>query len=416
MSEPIPEELLSAYLDGELSSEELVRVEQHLEQDAESRRTLAELHEIRDALKSLPAETLTHDFAARIVGQIAASSRNVHANAAKVPDPTVRRAANRSRTRLATILAAVAAMIVIGAWGIRYLPAPKIASRPKEKTLDPQQESRAEAVASESLADDKMILDSVASHVELELAKPPAAADVESLASSPPTQPLREAINSAKPERTSRKLANSSAGEAESDYGLVVDFQLDTTQSVELAKTWGQWKSPVAPTTSEDVVTEYVVVGTHREIAQLLAGVPAKSSRISGPSMAEFDRRGLSFYTVPRSDEVLAESSSQSLLAEDSDAFAGGPRAADLPTLNLNQQNASRARTITSPTPATPSIASQRVSASGLGKSSTTEVDGESREAKANVSDAGVTEESPFTAGKQAEPRIRVLVRVRLAQ
>jgi anti-sigma factor RsiW len=49
-----PEELLSAYLDGEVTAEERARVDAHLAESAEWRAVLEEVRETRDLLQGLP--------------------------------------------------------------------------------------------------------------------------------------------------------------------------------------------------------------------------------------------------------------------------------------------------------------------------------------------------------------------------
>jgi anti-sigma factor RsiW len=62
-----PDELISAYLDGELSPAEKVRVEEQLMDSAEHRRLFEELKSLRRSLQALPAESLGEDFAARVL-------------------------------------------------------------------------------------------------------------------------------------------------------------------------------------------------------------------------------------------------------------------------------------------------------------------------------------------------------------
>jgi hypothetical protein len=62
-----PDELISAYLDGELSPAEKVRVEEQLMDSPEHRRLFEELKSLRRSLQSLPAESLDDDFAARVL-------------------------------------------------------------------------------------------------------------------------------------------------------------------------------------------------------------------------------------------------------------------------------------------------------------------------------------------------------------
>src|SRR5687767_15084530 len=56
------DELVSAYLDGELASEELALVEERLRTNPRARRLLEEMRELSAAFKSLPRETLGRDL------------------------------------------------------------------------------------------------------------------------------------------------------------------------------------------------------------------------------------------------------------------------------------------------------------------------------------------------------------------
>ncbi len=67
MNEQLPDELISAYLDGELTSEEQTQVEQLLVDSAEHRQTFEELRALRNSLQSLPSFGLGDDFADRVV-------------------------------------------------------------------------------------------------------------------------------------------------------------------------------------------------------------------------------------------------------------------------------------------------------------------------------------------------------------
>jgi len=65
---PIPDdELLSAYLDGELSADERLRVERLLAELPESRQMLDELRALRSTLEAVPRYRLEDDFAARVL-------------------------------------------------------------------------------------------------------------------------------------------------------------------------------------------------------------------------------------------------------------------------------------------------------------------------------------------------------------
>jgi anti-sigma factor RsiW len=61
------DELISAYLDGELSGEELLRAEQLLATQPESRQLLEELTALRASLQGLPRQSLERGFADRVL-------------------------------------------------------------------------------------------------------------------------------------------------------------------------------------------------------------------------------------------------------------------------------------------------------------------------------------------------------------
>ncbi len=55
-------DLLSAYMDGQISARELAAVEKRLQTDPEARRALAELRQMHATLRALPARKLPHHF------------------------------------------------------------------------------------------------------------------------------------------------------------------------------------------------------------------------------------------------------------------------------------------------------------------------------------------------------------------
>ena len=62
-----PDELVSAYLDGELSPAEKLRVEEQLMDSAEHRQLFEELKALRQGMQSLPQRKLDADFASRVL-------------------------------------------------------------------------------------------------------------------------------------------------------------------------------------------------------------------------------------------------------------------------------------------------------------------------------------------------------------
>ncbi len=69
MTSPFSDELISAYLDGELTAEEQTLVEKQLRGDAELRRMCDELRALRFTLQSLPAADPAEDLADRVLRQ-----------------------------------------------------------------------------------------------------------------------------------------------------------------------------------------------------------------------------------------------------------------------------------------------------------------------------------------------------------
>ncbi len=124
MPDSIPEEMLSAYLDGELSSSEREEVERALEHDGELRALLADLKRIRTEIQRLPRHELSIDFAKRVTEAAVASaqdrSRAVTPNDTSVdrggkPIPRPRTYASRVRMVVGTIATAAAIIVAISA-------------------------------------------------------------------------------------------------------------------------------------------------------------------------------------------------------------------------------------------------------------------------------------------------------------
>src|SRR4051794_2016738 len=67
MTREFPDELLSAFLDDELSPAERTQVEKHLAASEADRLLLAELKSLRSDVASLPQATVSPDFADRVV-------------------------------------------------------------------------------------------------------------------------------------------------------------------------------------------------------------------------------------------------------------------------------------------------------------------------------------------------------------
>ena len=111
MNEPksrIPDELLSAYLDGELSPAEQEWVDHALADDQGLQALLTELRQIRADLQRLPQHTLPPSFSDRVLQ----SCNKQDVNGSAVPPISVRA---RPR-RLVAALLAIAATVMIAAW------------------------------------------------------------------------------------------------------------------------------------------------------------------------------------------------------------------------------------------------------------------------------------------------------------
>jgi anti-sigma factor RsiW len=87
MNEPLSEELLSAYLDNELSDVERLRVEQWLADSPSHRRLLDDLQAIRRELQSLPKQSLDAGFSDRVLAAI--RERNAGDRPASSQSPAV---------------------------------------------------------------------------------------------------------------------------------------------------------------------------------------------------------------------------------------------------------------------------------------------------------------------------------------
>jgi len=70
MNEPFSEELLSAYLDGELPSDERLRVEEWLSASADHQKLFDDLQTIRRELQALPKQALDTGFSDRVLAAI----------------------------------------------------------------------------------------------------------------------------------------------------------------------------------------------------------------------------------------------------------------------------------------------------------------------------------------------------------
>ena len=104
----LPPDLLSAYLDGELTDAERAEVEVQLEQSAEWRAELAEVRAARDALRGLPARDAPDGFWDSVYAGVAADDDVV-----VVPITSARSQRLRRWGWIAASAAAVAAVVAV---------------------------------------------------------------------------------------------------------------------------------------------------------------------------------------------------------------------------------------------------------------------------------------------------------------
>ena len=117
MSRDFPDELLSAYLDGELSPDERAGVERHLASCEADRQLLDELRALRRDMAELPRATAKPGFAERVVKAALASPVQPAGVLSAVVPPR-----KRSRIALAAVIVATAACALLFA-RLWWLPA-----------------------------------------------------------------------------------------------------------------------------------------------------------------------------------------------------------------------------------------------------------------------------------------------------
>jgi hypothetical protein len=114
-NQPTPDfddELLSAYVDNELTPAERAAVEERLRTDERARQTLVELQRAADAVKSLPSRRLNRDLTANIWAAIDAAKAEEPAVIA-LPSRDVRRDSGYRRGLVWTALAIAAALLLM---------------------------------------------------------------------------------------------------------------------------------------------------------------------------------------------------------------------------------------------------------------------------------------------------------------
>jgi len=128
MTREFPDELLSAFLDGELSPDERAQVEKHLATSEADRLLLSELQALRSDVAALPPVAISPDFADRVVRSAVAEAEkhNPVAAAASLRPPVASRSSRRWLIGAAvTSAAALAAsiLLVLSSWR-RSIPSP----------------------------------------------------------------------------------------------------------------------------------------------------------------------------------------------------------------------------------------------------------------------------------------------------
>lgn len=108
MSDHLPQELLSAWLDGELTPVEQAELERRLEESLELREQLAALTEVSQQIRMLPRPYAPPELRRHVLDQI--QSR-------RLPAPTVRSAGNRLRRLAGWLMAGSAAsLLLLAGW------------------------------------------------------------------------------------------------------------------------------------------------------------------------------------------------------------------------------------------------------------------------------------------------------------
>jgi len=136
----LPDELISAYLDGEVTAEERALVEQRLTESEEDRRTIEELQALRSGLQTLPRHELGRDLSDRILGraqramlatpaQAAARQQEDPRSATDRPAPASRRRGNWWALAWAGVT--VAAILLIVLLGPGFERDRRVAKKPK---------------------------------------------------------------------------------------------------------------------------------------------------------------------------------------------------------------------------------------------------------------------------------------------
>jgi len=114
MSDRLNHELLSAYLDNEVTSEERIEVEKALAESAEVRTSLESLRQVQARLQAIPRRTLPADFHERVLREVDR----------RTPDPTVSVPSSGTRRWMgvAAIATTVAALVLVAVMVVSNRP------------------------------------------------------------------------------------------------------------------------------------------------------------------------------------------------------------------------------------------------------------------------------------------------------
>ncbi len=113
MNHPVPEELISAYFDGEVSPDERGEVERSLESSSDLRQQLDETSKLSALLHSFPRESAPRELAANVQKQVNAAAQPALVVPQNVASATTRRSLRREWTAfVAGMLATMASLMM----------------------------------------------------------------------------------------------------------------------------------------------------------------------------------------------------------------------------------------------------------------------------------------------------------------
>src|SRR4051794_28108632 len=110
MTREFPDELLSAFLDGELSPSEHEQIERHLAASPADRQLLAELKSLRSEVQALPPVMVSPEFADRVVRAAVAEAEKHNPAAAATSLPPAPPTPARRRVWIGAAVASAAAL------------------------------------------------------------------------------------------------------------------------------------------------------------------------------------------------------------------------------------------------------------------------------------------------------------------